>query len=176
MKRHAKGDLFWYTSNPCCYFVGYVLQIALLKPYAHSHKFTQCADNQVAGSTETLSQGLIHKGCARAEFELLMRSFLSFTVGWHVRALANRLRWSAQVYNGLSPLELDRITTYSKEIEPRAGTPTRYVPRSTQVDLEGGVIKSVSPVACYLLIKSDKWRHVSQTVASKRDIASTLPA
>lgn len=52
----------------------------------------------------------------------------------------------AQVYNGSNPLELDRITTYFEEIEPRAGMPARYVPRSTQVDLEGGVLKAVSPI------------------------------
>jgi tubulin beta len=64
-----------------------------------------------------------------------------------VRALAGVRRRSAQVYNGTNPLELDRITTYFEEIEPRAGLPARYVPRSTQVDLEGGVLKSVSLVA-----------------------------
>lgn len=43
-----------------------------------------------------------------------------------------------------NPLQLDRIGTYFEEIEPRAGTPARYVPRSVQIDLEGGVIGRVS--------------------------------
>ena len=80
------------------------------------------------------------------------------------------------MYNGSNPLELDRITTYFEEVEPRAGIPARYVPRSTQIDLEGGVLKSVSPVTCYLPIKPDEWRVVGRTVASKRNIRPTLPA
>jgi len=60
-----------------------------------------------------------------------------------------------QVYHGSNPLELDRITTYFEEIEPRAGIPARYVPRSTQVDLEGGVLKQVGLLAYYLTMKPD---------------------
>lgn len=82
-----------------------------------------------------------------AEFEPLTRLLLSSTVGRPVCALAHVGGRSAQVYNGANPLELDRITTYFEEIEPRAGMPARYVPRSTQIDLEGGVLNSVSPVA-----------------------------
>ena len=39
--------------------------------------------------------------------------------------------------------QLDRIGTYFEEIEPTAGRPARYVPRSVQIDLEGGVIGKV---------------------------------
>ena len=59
------------------------------------------------------------------------------------------------MYNGSNPLELDRITTYFEEVEPRAGMPARYVPRSTQIDLEGGVLKSVSSLASSPSMKPD---------------------
>jgi tubulin beta len=52
------------------------------------------------------------------------------------------------VYKSKDPLQLDRIGTYFEEIEPRAGVPARYVPRSIQIDLEGGVINRVSFSLC----------------------------
>lgn len=39
---------------------------------------------------------------------------------------------------------LDRIGTYFQEVEPSGGKPARYVPRSVQLDLEGGVLQRVS--------------------------------
>ena len=73
-----------------------------------------------------------------AEFEFLTRLLLSSTVGWSVRPLAHVRRRSAHVYNATNPLELDRITTYFEEIEPRAGMLARYGRGAP--DLEGGVL------------------------------------
>ena len=59
------------------------------------------------------------------------------SVSWHMFAQ------SAQIYNGMNPLKLDRITNYLRRLSP---VPAKYMPRSTQVNLESGTFKSVSPV------------------------------
>ena len=44
---------------------------------------------------------------------------------------AGTLSGAEQMYNGMNPLELNRITNYFDEVEPRAGIPARYVPQGT---------------------------------------------
>lgn len=54
--RPAKGDmhLHLYASNPCCYFVG-----SLLELYAHFQKSTcQCANNRVASGLHSPAKDL----------------------------------------------------------------------------------------------------------------------
>jgi tubulin beta len=53
------------------------------------------------------------------------------------------------VYTSKDSLRLDRIGTYFEEIEPSGGRPARYVPRSVQIDLEGGVLGRVQ---CELVV------------------------
>lgn len=81
-------------------------------------------------------------------------SFACFTRGEHLCAPLFGL-W-LQVYYGSDPLQLDRIGTYFEEVEPRAGLPARYVPRSLQVDLEGGVVRQVSLFLAKVIVARPK--------------------
>ncbi|KIM29971.1 hypothetical protein M408DRAFT_15648 [Serendipita vermifera MAFF 305830] len=71
-----------------------------------------------------------------------------------------------QVYTSKNPLQLDRIGTYFEEIEPRAGTPARYVPRSVQLDLEGGVIGRLRSGPRGKLFSPDSWHHADSGAAN----------
>ncbi|PVF96216.1 tubulin-domain-containing protein [Serendipita vermifera] len=70
------------------------------------------------------------------------------------------------VYKSKDPQQLDRIGTYFEEIEPRAGQPARYVPRSVQVDLEGGVIGRLRSGERGKLFPPDTWVHADSGAAN----------
>ncbi|KAG8816500.1 Tubulin beta-2 chain [Serendipita sp. 399] len=71
-----------------------------------------------------------------------------------------------QVYTAKDPQQLDRITTYFEEIEPQAGRPARYVPRSVQIDLEGGVIGKLRGGPLGGLFPPDSWVHAESGAAN----------
>lgn len=73
---------------------------------------------------------------------------------------------SQGVYTSKDPQQLDRITTYFEEIEPTGGRPARYVPRSIQVDLEGGVIGKLKGGERGRLFAPDSWVHADSGAAN----------
>ncbi|CAG7852178.1 Tubulin beta-2 chain AltName: Full=Beta-2-tubulin [Serendipita indica DSM 11827] len=79
---------------------------------------------------------------------------------------------SQGVYTSKDPQQLDRITTYFEEIEPTGGRPARYVPRSIQVDLEGGVIGKlkVENVEGYSLQIHGYMQTVEQRITGAKDV------
>ncbi|KAG8852786.1 hypothetical protein FRB91_005918 [Serendipita sp. 411] len=70
------------------------------------------------------------------------------------------------VYTSKDPQQLDRITTYFEEIDAQAGRPARYVPRSVQIDLEGGVIGKLKSGPRGSLFPPDSWVHADSGAAN----------